>query len=57
MRENKFKVPTAECKVMASVFCDSEDILLVEFLKTGDAINSEQYVPTLKKLKQQIQRV
>jgi hypothetical protein len=29
----------------------------VEFLKTGDAINSEQYVPTLKKLKQQIQRV
>jgi len=39
------------CQVMASVLWDSEGILLVEFMKRGATINSEQYVQTLRKLK------
>jgi hypothetical protein len=50
MSENKFKVQTSAGKVMAGVFWDSEGILLVEFLKRGATINSEQYVQILKKL-------
>jgi hypothetical protein len=42
MRENKFKVQTTESKVMASVFWDSEGILLVEFVKRGTTVNSER---------------
>jgi hypothetical protein len=57
MRENKFTVHTSEGKVMATIFWDSEDIFLVEILKTGDTINLQRHVQTLKKLKQQIQTV
>jgi len=39
---------------MAGIIWDSEGILLLEFLKRGATINSEQYVQTLKKLIQQI---
>jgi hypothetical protein len=52
--KKKFKVQTSAGKIMASVFWDSEGTLLVEFLERGATINSEQYVRTLKKLKQQI---
>jgi hypothetical protein len=54
MRENKFKVQTFAVKVMASVFWESEGILLVELLKrrANPGVNPEQYVQTLKKLKQ-----
>ena len=51
IRENKLRVQTALCQVMASVLWDSEGILLVEFLKRVATINSEQYVQTLKKVK------
>jgi hypothetical protein len=54
MRVNKFKVQTSTVKV---IFWENEGILLVEFLKRGTTIKSKQYVKTLKKLKQQIQRV
>jgi uncharacterized membrane protein len=47
----KFKVQNSAGKVMATVFWDSEGILLVQFLKTGATINSERYVQMLKKLK------
>jgi hypothetical protein len=57
MKKNKFKVQTSEGKVMASVFWDSEGILLVEFLKRGDTVNSERHVQTLKKLKQRVRRI
>jgi hypothetical protein len=40
MRKNKFRVQTSAGKVMASVFWDSEGILLVEFLKRGAIIQS-----------------
>jgi hypothetical protein len=38
-------------QVMVSVLWDSEGILLLEFLKRGAMISSEQYMHTLKKLK------
>jgi hypothetical protein len=55
--QKKFKVQTSAGKVMASVFWDSEGILLVEFLERGATINSQRYVQTLKKLKHSIRRV
>jgi hypothetical protein len=51
IREKKWKVQTAVCQVMTSVLWDSEAILLLEFLKRGATISSEQYVRTLKNLK------
>jgi hypothetical protein len=44
----------SRCRLLRvmKVFWDSEGILLVEFLERGATINSEQYVQTLKKLKQ-----
>jgi hypothetical protein len=41
MKENKFKVQTFAGKVMASVFWNSEGVLLVELLKIGATINPE----------------
>jgi hypothetical protein len=55
--DNKFKVQTSAGKVMASVFWDSEGILLVGFLKRGASLNSEQYVQTLEKLEEGIRWV
>jgi hypothetical protein len=57
MRENNLKVKSSACKVMAIVFWDTEGLLLVEFLKRGATLNSDQYVQTLKKLKRQIRKV
>jgi hypothetical protein len=37
---------------MGSVFWDSEGILLVELLERGATVISEQYLQTLKELKQ-----
>jgi len=48
---------TPACKVVASIFWDSEGVLLAECLKRGATVNSERYVQTLKKLKQQIRRI
>ena len=42
-------------KIMATVFWDREDLLLVDFLERGSKINSEKYCETLKKLKKAIQ--
>jgi hypothetical protein len=50
------KMQTSVGRVMASVFCGSEGILLEEFVKTGITISSERYVEGLKKLKRQIRR-
>jgi len=51
IREKKLRVQTTICEVVASVLWDSEGMLLVEFLKSGATISSEQYVQTLKKVK------
>jgi hypothetical protein len=51
LRENKFKVLTSVGNAMASIFHDSEGLLLVEFLKISTTINSERYMPRLQKFK------
>jgi hypothetical protein len=48
--QEKFKVQASAHKVMASVFRDSEVILLAEILERGATVNSESYVQPLKKL-------
>jgi hypothetical protein len=50
--KKKFKVQASAGKVMGSVSWDSEGILLVELLERGATVISEQYLQTLKKLKQ-----
>ena len=47
----KFKVHICAVEVMANALQDSDEMLLVAFLKTCTTINSERYVQTLKKLK------
>ena len=42
---------------MASVFGDSEGVLLAEYLKRGATGKSERYVQTLKKLKEWFRRI
>jgi hypothetical protein len=44
-------------KTIASVFWDKERIMLVDFLKKGATINSEQHKETLNKLQQHICRI
>jgi len=53
----QFKAQTSAGTAMASVIWDSEESLLVEFLKRHSTINLERFVQALKKLKQQIWRV
>jgi hypothetical protein len=45
-QEKKFQLQTSVANVMASVFFESEGILLVKFLERGTTINPEQYVQT-----------
>lgn len=42
-------------KIMATVFWDSEGVILVDFLERGTTINSERYCETLRKLRRAIQ--
>lgn len=42
-------------KLMATVFWDRKDVLLVEFMERGTTINSTVYCETLKKLRRAIQ--
>jgi len=49
---NTFKVQTSASEVIASIFWDSEGIFSMLFLNRSATMNSEQYVHTLKKLKQ-----
>ena len=44
MRNKKFNVQTFASEVMANVFLDSAEILLVVFLKRGAPVNSERFV-------------
>jgi hypothetical protein len=56
-RENEgknFKVQISACKFVALVFWDNDGQRLVEFLKSGVTMGSEQCVQMLKKLQQQI---
>lgn len=56
-RKKKFKSAPSAGKVMASVFWDSEGVLLVDIMEPGTTINSTAYVATLKKLQGRLRRV
>lgn len=56
-RKKKFKSAPSAGKVMASVFWDSEGVLLVDIMERGTTINSTAYVNTLKKLEGRLRRV
>ena len=53
----KFKSQQSTGKVMMTVFWDSVDVILVDFISKGATINSDAYIDTLKKLKARIRRV
>ena len=47
----KFKAQKPAGKIMATVFWDSQGVILVDSLPKGETINSEVYIETLRKLK------
>jgi hypothetical protein len=46
----KFKTTTSVCKVMATVFWDMKELLLVDFIHKNETINAVCYIQTLQKL-------
>ena len=56
-KKKKFKAIPSAGKVMATVFWDSEGVILFDVLPHGATINSEVYCATLRKLKKRVQRV
>jgi histone-lysine N-methyltransferase SETMAR len=44
------------CKVIWTVFWNSEGVVLTDFLEKGATVNSERYIKTLKSLKKRITR-
>ncbi|XP_026314672.1 histone-lysine N-methyltransferase SETMAR-like [Hyposmocoma kahamanoa] len=50
----KAKVILSAGKVMASVFWDAKGIILVDYLKKGETINSDYYCSLLRRLKEEI---
>lgn len=47
----KFKVMQSIGKVLATVFWDQEDVLLVDFLESGATVNAAVYIAALKHLR------
>jgi len=47
----KFRVQKSAVKVLASVFCDQDGILLIDYLPKGPTINAEYYLSLLVQLK------
>ena len=56
-RSKKFKSQQSAGKVIVTVFWDSVDVILVDFMFKGATINSDVYIDKLKKLKARIRRV
>jgi len=56
-RTKKFKSVPSAGKIMATVFWDSEGVILVDIMAKGTTINSDAYVQTLKKLYARLRRV
>jgi hypothetical protein len=48
-RKKKFKAVHSAGKIMAKVFWDCEGVMLIDVLPSGQTINSDVYVETLKK--------
>ncbi|GBN18853.1 Histone-lysine N-methyltransferase SETMAR [Araneus ventricosus] len=51
----KAKQTLSQCKIMASVFWDRHDVLLVDFMQRGTTINAVAYGQTMRKLRRAIQ--
>jgi hypothetical protein len=47
-RKKKFEAIPSASKIMATVFCDCEEVILIDVLSRGQTINSDVYVETLK---------
>jgi hypothetical protein len=47
-RKKKFKAIPSAIKIMATVFRDCEGLILIDVLHSGQTINSDVYVETLK---------
>jgi hypothetical protein len=56
-RKKKFKTQPSAGKVMCTVFCDRWGVILLDFLKSDETVNSERYKTTLTTLKARIFRV
>ncbi|KAJ4450163.1 hypothetical protein ANN_01570 [Periplaneta americana] len=56
-KEIEFKSTPSAGNVMATVFFDSEGLLLVDIMPHGTTINSDGHVATLKKLQVRVSRV
>ena len=56
-RTKKFKAQKSAAKIMATVFWDSQGVILLDFLPKGETINSEVYIETFRKLKAKIECV
>lgn len=54
-RPRKFKQTASARKLMASVFCDRQRVLLVDFMPRNTTINADAYCATLRRLRQAIQ--
>ena len=50
-RSKKFRVQNFAGKVLASIFCDQDDILLIDYIPKGQTINAEYYSSLLVQLK------
>ena len=50
-RPKKFRVQKSDGKVLASIFCDQDGILLIDYLPKGRSINAEYYSSPLVQLK------
>ena len=53
----KFKTANSVGKIMATVFWDIQEVILVDFLPRGETINSDSYIDTPKRLRARIRRV
>ena len=56
-KPKKFKAQKSAGEIMATVFWDAQGLILVDFMRRGETINSEAYIETLQKLKARIRRV
>lgn len=55
-RPKKFKSSRSTKKIMATVFWDTQGVILVDFLQDRATIDSETYVNTLRKLKEALRK-
>ena len=56
-KDQKVQGQNSTGKIMATVFWNSQGVILVDFLLKGETINSEVYIETLRKLKAKIRCV